>query len=88
MMKFENIQIQIVDTPPITADYMEPWHPDLIKTADGVIILIDPSDTDHLDMLQVLLDKLKEKKNRNSLEKRSYLHREAVFLIKKPDGSE
>jgi ribosome-interacting GTPase 1 len=62
MMKYENIQIQIVDTPPITAEYMEPWHPDLIKSADGVIILIDPSDPDHLDMLQVLLEKLKEKK--------------------------
>ncbi len=62
MMKFENIQIQLVDTPPITLDYMEPWYPDLIKAADGVIILIDPSDPDHGDMLQALLDKLGEKK--------------------------
>lgn len=62
MMKFENIQIQLVDTPPVTLDYMEPWYPDLIKAADGVIILIDPSDPDHGDMLLALLDKLKEKK--------------------------
>jgi ribosome-interacting GTPase 1 len=62
MMKFENIQIQLVDTPPITSDYMEPWYPDLIKAADGVIILIDPSEPDHGDLLQALLDKLKEKK--------------------------
>lgn len=62
MMKFENIQIQLVDTPPITADYMEVWFPDLIKTADGVILLIDPSGRDSIDMFHAILDKLREKK--------------------------
>ncbi|UCH96233.1 MAG: 50S ribosome-binding GTPase [Candidatus Aminicenantes bacterium] len=64
MMKYENIQVQLVDTPPITPGYMEVWYPDLIKAADGVLILIDPSaiDPDPYDAFQCLLERLKEKK--------------------------
>lgn len=64
MMKFENIQIQLVDTPPLTPEYMEPWYPDIIKAADGVLILIDPSavDPDPVDAFSRLLETLREKK--------------------------
>lgn len=64
MMKYENIQVQLVDTPPITPDYMQPWYPDLIKAADGVIILIDPSsiEPDPYEAFQCLLDRLGQKK--------------------------
>jgi ribosome-interacting GTPase 1 len=64
MMKYENIQIQLVDTPPITPEYMEIWYPDLIKAADGVVILIDPSavDPDPYDAFPCLLETLKQKK--------------------------
>lgn len=62
MMPFENIQIQLVDTPPITPDYMEPWHADLVKASDGVVIMVDPCGAECLDMLQVLLEKLGSKK--------------------------
>jgi ribosome-interacting GTPase 1 len=64
MMKYENIQVQLVDTPPITPEYMEPWYPDIIKTADGVLILMDPSavDPDPVDAFQCLLERLKQKK--------------------------
>lgn len=64
MMKYENIQVQLVDTPPITPEYMEPWYPDIIKAADGVLILTDPSaiDPDPYDAFQCLLQRLKQKK--------------------------
>jgi len=62
MMKFENIQIQLVDTPPITPDYMEVWHPELVKNADGVILLADAADHNSVDLLNQIIDKLKEKR--------------------------
>jgi ribosome-interacting GTPase 1 len=64
MMKYENIQVQLVDTPPITPEYMEIWYPDLIKAADGVVILIDPSsiNPDPYEAFQCLLERLKQKK--------------------------
>ncbi len=41
MVPYENIQFQLVDTPPITKDYMDPWMGDLIRRSDIVAILID-----------------------------------------------
>jgi ribosome-interacting GTPase 1 len=62
MMQYENIQIQLVDTPPITPDYMEYWHAELIKGADGVLAILDASSQDPASDLENLLAKLKEKR--------------------------
>lgn len=39
MMKFENIQIQLVDTPPLSKDFAPGWMKNLCLTADGILIL-------------------------------------------------
>ena len=62
MMKFENIQIQLVDTPPITPDYFEIWIPELIKSADGVMLVLDLSSQDPVNDFQVITQKLFEKR--------------------------
>lgn len=62
MMKYENIQIQLIDTPPITPEYMEAWHPELLKAADGILFLLDSGSPDQAKVYQALRDKLKEKK--------------------------
>lgn len=41
MVPYENIQFQLIDTPPITNDYMEPWMGDLIRRCDIVVLVID-----------------------------------------------
>jgi ribosome-interacting GTPase 1 len=41
MMPFENIQIQLIDTPPMTRDYTEPWLPDIIRRADMILLVVD-----------------------------------------------
>ena len=41
MVPFENIQFQLIDTPPVTRDYMEPWMGDLIRRADVLVLLLD-----------------------------------------------
>jgi len=61
MMQYENIQIQLIDTPPITADYMEPWLPELIKVSDGVLLLLDVSNTNPIQDFFSISAKLKEK---------------------------
>jgi len=43
MMPFEDIQIQLVDTSPVTADYMEHWVTGLFQSADGVALVFDCS---------------------------------------------
>jgi ribosome-interacting GTPase 1 len=41
MVPYEDIQFQLVDTPPITSDYMDPWMADLIRRADILALLLD-----------------------------------------------
>ncbi|MFQ6070459.1 MAG: GTPase [Candidatus Aminicenantales bacterium] len=62
MMKYQNIQIQLVDTPPIMKDYMENWLPELIKVADAVLLVLGLDETDPAETLASLVAKLKERK--------------------------
>lgn len=41
MAPYENIQFQLVDTPPITRELMEPWMPDLMRRADILTVMVD-----------------------------------------------
>lgn len=41
MAPYENIQFQLVDTPPITRDRIDPWMPDLMRRSDILTIVVD-----------------------------------------------
>ncbi len=41
MALFEDIQFQLVDTPPLTREYVDPLMADLIRRADIVVVMID-----------------------------------------------
>ncbi|HJX70055.1 MAG TPA: GTPase [Dehalococcoidia bacterium] len=41
MMKFENIQIQLVDVPAITAPHVDSWLPNVLQNADLLLIVVD-----------------------------------------------
>jgi ribosome-interacting GTPase 1 len=62
MMKFENIKIQLVDTPPVAPEEVEPELAGLIKTADGVLLVLDLSDQETSSVLENILLRLKEKR--------------------------
>jgi small GTP-binding protein len=62
MMPFENIQVQLVDTPPVTADYMETWFPEMVKMSDAVLLVADLTDPADPGLLEGIMRKLKERK--------------------------
>jgi hypothetical protein len=41
MAQLENVQFQLVDTPPMTVEYVDPQMADLIRRADIMVILLD-----------------------------------------------
>ncbi len=41
MMTFENVQIQLIDTPPLDRDYVEPELVDLIRRSDLILLVVD-----------------------------------------------
>lgn len=62
MMPYENVQIQLVDTPPITLEYMETWHPELIKNGDVVLVVLSSAHSEPAEDFLTLQDILKEKR--------------------------
>ena len=61
MMAYENIKIQLIDTPPLSEQPPEWWILNIIRRADALLIVIDLSN-DPLSQLETIIDKLLEKK--------------------------
>lgn len=57
MMRYENVQVQLVDCPPLGEEYLEPWFPDLLRRADAfALVLAPPRDPDaQLAALEAIL---------------------------------
>ncbi len=78
MMPWEDVMVQLIDTPPITRDVFEPYMQGLIRSADVALLLVDLADDDGVEHLQNLLAVLGETKTR--LGKSSFLDEEDVGL--------
>ena len=62
MLPYKDVGFQLVDLPPISADFMEPWMVNALQPADGCLLVVDISDPDCLEQVPVLLERLKEKR--------------------------
>jgi hypothetical protein len=62
MMDFEDIQIQLIDLPPIIESHVDPLMVNAIKRADGAIIVADLSNDGVLEDTDMVIKKLEEKK--------------------------
>jgi len=60
MVEYEDIQMQLVDLPPVAAGFSEPWLFAIIRTADAALLVIDLSDDDLLVRLEETLDLLQQ----------------------------
>jgi hypothetical protein len=59
MMPLENIQIQLIDTPPLSKAYVDPEMMDLIRRCDLVLLMVDLQ-TDPLQQLEDTVALLRE----------------------------
>ena len=59
MMPLENIQIQLIDTPPLSKEYIDPEMMDLIRRCDLVLLMVDLQ-TDPLQQLEDTVALLRE----------------------------
>jgi small GTP-binding protein len=46
MMEWEDVRVQLIDTPPITADFLEGYVSSMVRAADACILLVDLADDD------------------------------------------
>ncbi len=61
MMTFENVQIQLVDTPPLSERPPEWWLVNIVRRADGLLLVVDLSQ-DPVAQVETLIAKLYEKR--------------------------
>ena len=62
MLNYENVQFQIIDTPPMTADFVQPEILDLARNSDMLLIIVNLGGDDVLDEVEVVASKLKDAK--------------------------
>jgi hypothetical protein len=55
MMRFEDVPVQLVDLPPLSVEYTEPWVYSLIRAADVALIVLG---LDELDLLEERLEEI------------------------------
>lgn len=78
MMPWEDVFVQLIDTPPVTGDYFEPYMHGLIRGADLALLLVDLGSDEGIEDCQAVLEKLSKTKTRLSAQ--SYLDEEDVGL--------
>ncbi len=62
MMPYEDIYIQLVDLPPISDDFFEPWIVNSLQPADAALLIIDITNPECIDHIQHVICQLASKK--------------------------
>lgn len=68
MMPWKNVRVQLIDTPPITADYLEGYLTGMLRAADSVLLVVDLATDDGLDAADACLNRLEQSKLRLATE--------------------
>ena len=76
MMPWQDVFVQLVDTPPITADYMESYLLGLVRGAELVLLMVDLGSDSGVEQCQEVLDRFNSGKTR--LGKTSFLDEEDI----------
>ena len=58
MARYKNVQIQLVDLPALSRDYLEPWMSQIARNADALLWVIDLSHADVLDEIDLIMETL------------------------------
>ncbi|NCO40120.1 MAG: TGS domain-containing protein, partial [Armatimonadetes bacterium] len=62
MMPHEDVQIQLIDTPPVTADYCETWLPGLVRKSNLCLLVADLASDDLLEDIDTILSLFTQRK--------------------------
>jgi len=62
MMEHDTVQLQLIDTPPISEELFESYMPNLIRQADRVVLVVDVSTPGFKSRIDVLIMRLEEKR--------------------------
>jgi ribosome-interacting GTPase 1 len=78
MMPWEDVMVQLIDTPPITADVFDPGTLGLIRGSDLALLVVNLGDDEGITDLSAVLERLGQSKTR--LASDSYLDEQDIGL--------
>src|SRR5262249_34375637 len=58
IMMWQDVPVQLVDLPAVSADFVEPWLPNVIRSADAALLIVDLSSDDIAEAALVVSDRL------------------------------
>ncbi len=62
MMDWEDVRVQLIDTPPITADFMESYQSSMVRSGDASLLLVDLGDDDGPFAAETVIERLAQTK--------------------------
>ncbi len=60
IMTWDDVRVQLIDLPPVSVDFLEPWVPSLIRSADAALLVVDLDSDDLLEGTDAALGRLVE----------------------------
>ncbi len=78
MMPWQDVAVQIIDTPPVTADVMEPYLQGMVRGAELALLVVDLGNDEGIEAAQAVIERFAATKTQ--LAARSYLDEDDVGL--------
>jgi ribosome-interacting GTPase 1 len=58
IMMWQDVPVQLVDLPPVSPDFLEPWVPSIIRSADAALLVADLGNDDVAEAVEATLERL------------------------------
>ena len=62
MAPYEDISFQLIDLPPISSDYIEPWIVNALQPADAALLVIDIANPECIDHIGQVIEQLRNRR--------------------------
>lgn len=86
MVRYENVQIQLLDYPPLSTEFMPPWLLSTLRAADALLIVFDLEDDDVLEHYEMVMGILKEGRMEPVAEEAGPVQRRVLVVAQKADS--
>ena len=91
MMAFEDVHVQLIDTPPTTEHHIEPYLTGFVRSADAVLLCFDGSSDDAPEQTAAVIEQLHQRKtqldsaSRFDEEDMSIVHVRTLLVVTRAD---
>jgi ribosome-interacting GTPase 1 len=62
MLPYQDVHLQLVDLPAVSADFIEPWYANALQTADAAMLVVDLSDPECVEHVPAIRRQLDERR--------------------------